>query len=876
MSLASKVFVGLAIFFAMPLSVSAQEAGIPQGIVILADVNIHDVSSVRTDDGYDVSFTIKNRMGVQSDIRYGLELVSNEGVVSTYVSDEVLTLREGESVRKTIRYTAPPHMKGAFSATLMSENSRGLLLATIGLGTFEFAGKDGVFVLSDESDCNLRVEGQNDPFLLTQGVDIRPTEKLFLSCSLVNKGRAETRLIPFLRTYKRTVFGDLVREQSLDAISVSSGSAPTAFSLHIPTIGVPQSYEARLVFKNDRGEAVSGEIGFRYVMTGESATIQNLTLDKTGYKAGETALAKLFWSPSADSFPGSRFGGTDLRDDKAVAAVSLTSGGRACSSIVRRDLPSSDRVGDLIVDLSIPVTADCPNPEAAITVSDANGKVLDSQSIAFIDKNASATNDEASASANGSSPYFLGVVLISLIGFLILAVHYYRKRRNHLVISLLFLVPLGFGALMPTEARAITIAGWTGEWTTTINFDKPAYAPGENIGLSVTTNTWLCANSAERSRFHLSHNDGALQNLMYITSIPSHLKAGGGKGFGFLPPGLYTGPLTGSDAATASQYVYRYYSSKYYRYSNFPYTVSNAQANVGALPALKGKLYIESIGPGVYDYRTSGSSYAGTIWYDVIPVPTGPTVPTITPDPANTGLINQPQSFTFFSTDPNNDTFRYGVDWDNNGSLDQWVPGAGYVNSGTAQSASRTWTTPGTYTFRAFAEDSGGAQSGWQNHTIVITPPPSVFSLCTAGGVPIASTPGVYSRSLAVPGSESFFAYYDATPNVCGDTAPVTDGLWTDTASPAVTITGATASPQTITAVSGGSDTVTVSRGPSTITFSYTVSVPCSPTATCGGQSGDYCEGQPFTIPDNGCGSSLNCTGTRYCDFNWKETTPGN
>ena len=88
-----------------------------------------------------------------------------------------------------------------------------------------------------------------------------------------------------------------------------------------------------------------------------------------------------------------------------------------------------------------------------------------------------------------------------------------------------------------------------------------------------------------------------------------------------------------------------------------------------------------------------------------------------------TGVINTAYTFNLTATDPENNTLRYGIDWDNNGSVDEWVPGTGYVNSGTSQSSNRSWATDGSYSFQALAQDSNGASSGWVGHTISIGAP---------------------------------------------------------------------------------------------------------------------------------------------------------
>jgi len=98
-----------------------------------------------------------------------------------------------------------------------------------------------------------------------------------------------------------------------------------------------------------------------------------------------------------------------------------------------------------------------------------------------------------------------------------------------------------------------------------------------------------------------------------------------------------------------------------------------------------------------------------------------PNAPTITGD--TTGETDTSYTFNFQATDPDADTIRYQIDWDNNGSVDETVPSSGYVASGSTESASRTWTSSGSKTFKARTGDDNGATSSWATHTIVISAP---------------------------------------------------------------------------------------------------------------------------------------------------------
>ena len=126
--------------------------------------------------------------------------------------------------------------------------------------------------------------------------------------------------------------------------------------------------------------------------------------------------------------------------------------------------------------------------------------------------------------------------------------------------------------------------------------------------------------------------------------------------------------------------------------------------------------------------------------------PTAPTIagPTI-------GDPNVLHPFTFTATDPDNDTIRYGIDWNNDNLVDQLVPSSGYVNSGTSQPGTRLWPANGTYTFKARTEDSKGGTSGWTSHTITIA---NSCNIGIIGNCGVAQTPsGGTSGTCTLSGS---------------------------------------------------------------------------------------------------------------------------
>ena len=105
-----------------------------------------------------------------------------------------------------------------------------------------------------------------------------------------------------------------------------------------------------------------------------------------------------------------------------------------------------------------------------------------------------------------------------------------------------------------------------------------------------------------------------------------------------------------------------------------------------------------------------------------------PVAPTIS-GPAS-GIVNSNYNYSFVSTDPESQQIRYGIDWNMDGSADEWLPaGVTYVNSGTSQNVNHSWTSSGTKTFQALAQDTPGQNSSWRSYSVTISNAP-VTGVC--------------------------------------------------------------------------------------------------------------------------------------------------
>ena len=82
----------------------------------------------------------------------------------------------------------------------------------------------------------------------------------------------------------------------------------------------------------------------------------------------------------------------------------------------------------------------------------------------------------------------------------------------------------------------------------------------------------------------------------------------------------------------------------------------------------------------------------------------------------NEGVIDEELTFRADTTDPEEDTIKYGWDWNGDSEADEW---SDYHNSGETDEASHSWNVIGEYDVRVIAVDDKGIESEWSEKVVV-------------------------------------------------------------------------------------------------------------------------------------------------------------
>lgn len=437
--ISSLAILGLTFFIS---GANAQENQQPiENTIVIATVNIYNTQIIsQNNNNFKISFDLFNRENIQPDVKYSVQLIKRENggafKIDERVYGETLTIGPGETVKKEIDYFAPEYLKGTFEIWVQSQTSDSLPLGQGLAGEVTLNGS-GQYVELITSSCYLTVEGEvpEKKYGLMVGADIDPNEKLRGICEVSNNFSSPIEFTPRFKTFYRSIFGELVPDNKEPQPTSRIGAQEKkSFYFILPKAMDPQAYDAVLELVDAQGKVISNQVIFHYVLRGQSATIQNIRLDKDYYSRGDTAKAVISWSGSADSHMNTRRERSDIGEVN-LEIIIKDGKGKLCAQPISQPGPSSEFARLQPIELSISIIEDCLNPSVSARVENEKG-VLVEKAISLVTKNPSISkeNDEEKISADNNmlsknnSKQWLFIIISFLFIISLGLIFVYRKK----------------------------------------------------------------------------------------------------------------------------------------------------------------------------------------------------------------------------------------------------------------------------------------------------------------------------------------------------------------------------------------------------------------------------------------------------------------
>jgi len=411
------VLIILGLFSTNTIFAQANNFGSLSGGVIVATVSINNAKIVSQNDrDFVISFNISNKTGAQPKVKYSVQLTKVLSLAQTILDEkvysDVLFLGENMSINKTIKYSIPPQIiAGNYSLFIRSENESGLPLAIAFLGNIKIVENTANIVEIVPSSCIFTTTIEKPLFSSSTQI---LNKILTTKCKVVSTFPSDIVLKPNFVTRNHTLFGSIIplSVESTQNTIIKKGT--NNIIIKLPQASKPQDYNLSFFLVSPDGKTISNTISYNYTVAGNSGTIKNVIFDKTYYKTGDTANLQIFSTQTSTS---------------TLTALITNGSGLLCAATSTKEVPSIS-----IANILIPITKDCLNPKAKVTLS-ANGTILDSNNFQII------TSVKPTTSlTNISTPTRLILVVIIIIIILILGIIIYRKKYFGLKLLLLLFV----------------------------------------------------------------------------------------------------------------------------------------------------------------------------------------------------------------------------------------------------------------------------------------------------------------------------------------------------------------------------------------------------------------------------------------------------
>ncbi len=374
--LGSALILGLFLTISSSAQTSTNKTAPNVKSLLLATVNIYNATNTKIDNNtYSISFQLDNRVGIQSDIRYGVELMnkSTGQIADLYLVNQALTLGENQSKDLTLKYSLPGFLSnGSYNLMIVAQNASGLPLAVVPAGYPEaIIDIQNNSKLINLQDCSLFVDASSTNNSLF--ANLNSNQALTATCkvnNLTNDNNYSLQLI----THKGGKFGNILNNAIEQDLGIKKNTNNT-INFKIPTLNNPGSYSVDTFLINSKGEKVSPSIYFTYNISGLNVIIQNLILDKDSYKSNDTAKLQLFWNGSS----------INSNNNLTLDAKIYDNSNNLCGEISKKlslDLNLSD------LNLNIPIARNCPKAIAKVNILSGDQVLANSE----IDSNNSSNN----------------------------------------------------------------------------------------------------------------------------------------------------------------------------------------------------------------------------------------------------------------------------------------------------------------------------------------------------------------------------------------------------------------------------------------------------------------------------------------------------
>lgn len=373
--------------------------------VMVADVNIGNTKIVsQKGNVFELSFDITNGKGLQSGVKYSVELIPDKQhyAVDEKVYDESLTIYENSKISKTITYTAPDSFGGDYNLVINSKNENGFPFSIGFFGKVKLiASSKSVSIINNS--CYLSIDGSTNSkhYSLAEGAFVNLDQNMSISCDVDNQSGDSITLNPYFETRYVSSYGKVAPQSKINSQSASFiKGEKKRISLEVPKGTIPQFYNLKFTLGNS--DIKSNTVDLHYVIGGASAILQKVSLDKDSYIKEETGTISIIWSGN----PGNS--SIDKTKQFTIKASIKDVDNKDCIDPIQTELVQSAEKPT--TDFQFKTKRDCINPKVIASILDSDGKILAQNDFSFVTQSA-----KIPKSKNNILTIILGAIIAAFV-----------------------------------------------------------------------------------------------------------------------------------------------------------------------------------------------------------------------------------------------------------------------------------------------------------------------------------------------------------------------------------------------------------------------------------------------------------------------------
>ncbi len=484
------------------------------------------------------------------------DISENVKITSTFIDATSLVylgnIKGNESKKINFKYKIPSFISGdklAIQINVYTDND--IVVGSNSSNYINIENGEGLIYLSDAK----LVLGNDKEYNLTEGPTIykdKDPKTAALSVKVKNKTNSEVSVIPKLSTYNQQD-SDVKVNSVAPSIKLAAGESKVV-SIELPNMDYKAGvYFSEVTFTNESGKQLALNLGVRYIIGGNIATVHTVQTDKEILKVGD--IFNINYVVTGRPFDLSTLAVGDLKssskknESESIGKISIKVFNEN-NKIIAEGTNDFKLTGDNRDKIELLANENARALKATVSISDENGQVFFTKEVII------SSNFDSIAKQGSLNKKILTILALVLVALMALLLFSRRKIHAYVLIAVLIIIvvmiPVIVNAWVFTGKQ---IAGGTNMYGNVVDgapsitvgapYDYQTFSEGQLFNFWGYLYFISCANSAQRVSMHFSDDYGQSGDITVSQRPPLGGEAVWYENVYFVSPNLSAGYVAG-------------------------------------------------------------------------------------------------------------------------------------------------------------------------------------------------------------------------------------------------------------------------------------------------------------------------------------------